>query len=237
MRRRITILLLLFAACSLLAQDRDSLLRRINAIKLDAGHYLYGLCTLQGDQARQTSRTEALEQLRLAVDAYLQAEQLTFLRSERAPWLDAAARFLSCDLMSDCTRTIAFIAKDRVREMDRALAAEYGNRSRQEAVDSLIRGLRTAGTLAAVFALVEGSTLRGSVTMGQTIDDRTQALADDGFLVYFDPVSDAVLEVMTPLDASFSRKNLATGAVSDPLHYRTAPIWIHIDGLQSYPLL
>ena len=237
MKRIITILMLLLATCMLHAQNRDSLLMRINEIKMAPNRYLYGICTVQGANAPQASRDEALAQLRYAVDGFLTAEGLSFLAEDRTPWLNEAVQYVSCDVLDDCTRTLAFVAKKRLHEKNDALADEYGSRTRQAAADSLIQSLRKAKTLDAVFALVEGASLREDVTMGQTIDDQSQTLADNGFLVYFEPSSRLVLEVMTPMDASFARKNLSTGEPANPLQYRTTPIWIHIDGLKMYHLL
>ena len=71
--RRLSCLLLLMMLLSwpMFSQDRDSLLRRINQIKLDTHRYLYGLCTLPGEPDPQLSLDEAEKELQLQVEAFL----------------------------------------------------------------------------------------------------------------------------------------------------------------------
>lgn len=228
--RRLSCLLLLMMLLSwpMFSQDRDSLLRRINQIKLDTHRYLYGLCTLPGEANPQLSLDEAEKELQLQVEAFLGT------RKEIPSELTAS---VSCLLRPNTYRSIVYIEKVRLQEWEELQSRRLGSNARKEAVDILVSGILNAGTVNDVLDLIASSSLLDEIRTGQRIDNQSQQYANDGLLVFFDPRSKKVLEVMTPLDENYARKNAKTGAPANPMKYKNAPLWVYVEGLKnSLPL-
>lgn len=234
MTRRITTLitLLLSLSTSLLAQERDSLLRAINQIKRETATYLYGQSTLPDEPNPAVSLAEARKELKVQTDAFLDSEEFPFLR-EKKEVPDELIKSVTVLLRPDCYRALAYIDKQDLKDLEETLAQKLGSDTRKEAVDEFVKSVLAAQTINEVLDLIASSSLAHEIFAGQKIDDNSQPYANEGILVFFEPRSKKIVEVMTPLDASFSRKNVKTGEPSTPLRYKNAPLWVYIDGLKS----
>lgn len=226
------ILALLTAAAPLFSQDRDSLLRRINQIKLDTEHYLYGLATVPGDDDVNTSVEQAGKELKVQLDAYINEGDFPFLKEKKAVPQEVMET-VSCLVRPHTYRSIVFVNKTRLQEAEKALADELGSDSRKEDLESLVQGILSAQTLNEVLDLVASHPLAAEIRAGQKIDNETQEYANDGLLVYFDKKTKKILEVMTPMDASYVRRNAKTGQPTQPMKYKNAPLWVYVEGLKN----
>ena len=238
--KRLSCLILLLAAFSLpaLSQARDSLLRHINRIKLDTDRYLYGLATVPGEPAPEPSLAQARGELDIQVENYLGGkEEFVFLK-EKKVIPEQLFESVSCLIRPDTYRTIVYVEKARLLDVELSLAAQLGSDSRKEALQDLVSGILGAATIEDVLNLVASSILVDEIRTSQIIDDSTQELVNNALLVYFDTKTKKVLEVMTPAsDGSFARKNAVTGAPANPLRYKNAPLWVYVDGLKTANVL
>lgn len=231
MRRLITLMALLLSA-ALCAQERDSLLRAINQIKRDTGTYLYGQSTLPDEPNPEVSLREARKELKVQTDAFLESDEFPFLK-EKKEIPEELIQSVTVLLRPDCYRTLAYIDKSRLKELEQALAEKLGSDTRKEALDQFIGSILAAGTIGEVLDLIAASPLAPEIRTGQKIDDESQPYANEGLLLFFEPRSRKIVQVMTPLDAAFNRKDVRTGQTDTPLKYRNAPLWVYIDGLKS----
>lgn len=234
MTRRITTLvtLLLCLGTSLYSQERDSLLRAINQIKRETATYLYGQSTLPDEPNPAVSLEEARKELKVQMDAFLESDEFPFLR-EKKEVPGELIKSVSVLLRPDCYRTLAYIDKQALKDLEAALAQKLGSDTRKEAVDQFVGSILAAATIGEVLDLIAASPLASEIHTGQKIDDSTQPYANEGLLVFFEPRSRKIVQVMTPLDAAFCRKDVKTGETDTPLKYKNAPLWVYIDGLKS----
>lgn len=237
MRPVILILCLFLSAPMLLSQESAITQQRINEIKMSPGKYLYGLCTMPGEPAPEKSRQEALLELRDKIDGYImekgQSGDFIFLTSSKTIPEDRI-NVVSYLRRQDCWRTMAFIEKAEIEQIESDLAREYNNVQRRAAVDSLVLSILAASTINDVSVAVAKSSLSENVIIGSTFDDGNQSYVNEAFLIYFEPKTGKVLEVMAPVGPDMKRKNARTGEKADPLRYRTIPLWVYIDGLKIY---
>lgn len=236
MKRLFSVLLAIALSLPLMAQDRDSLLRHINQIKKDTDRYLYGLSTVPGDPNPESSRQEAQKELKIQVDAFLDTDQFVFLR-EKKEIPEHVVESITVLVRPNTYRSLVYVEKARLQEVEKSLADALGNDTRREALKELVDGILLARTLNDVLNLIAASPLSSEIRAGQKIDNETQQLANDGLLVYFDAKSKKVLEVMTPMDASYMRKNAKTGAPANPMRYKNAPLWVYVEGLKTSNVL
>lgn len=219
-----------------MSQDRDSLLRRINQIKKDTDRYLYGLATLPGDPNPESSREQAAKELKVQVDQYLDSDQFVFLK-EKKEYPAEIVESVSCLLRPDTYRSIVFVEKARLLEAENKLAEQLGSDTRKEELATFVNGILAANKVDEILNLIATSPLAAEIKAGQKIDNNTQQYVNDGILVYFDPKSKKVLEIMTPMDESYARKNARTGAPAYPMRYKNAPLWVYIEGLKTSNVL
>lgn len=222
----------LLLSASLYSQERDSLLRAINQIKRDPGTYLYGQSTLPSQPDPEVSLQEARKELKAQTDAFLESDEFPFLR-EKKEIPGELIQTISVLLRPDCYRALAYIEKQKLQELETALAQKLGSDSRKEALDQFIGSILAATTIGEVLDLIAASPLAPEIRTGQKIDDESQPYANEGLLLFFEPRSRKIVQIMTPLDAAFTRKDVKTGQTDTPLKYRNAPLWVYIDGLKS----
>jgi len=236
--KRVTCLLLVLMAlsCPLLAQDRDSLLRRINQIKLDTDRYLYGLSTMPGEAKPEKSIEAAAKELKVQLEAFLNTDAFVFLKEKKEIPADYVET-VSCLLRPNTYRSIVFVEKARLLELEQSLGVQLTSDTRIDQLSSLINGILEAGKIDEVLDLIVASPLVEEIRASQKIDDESQPYANDAILVYFDPKTKKVVEVMTPLDENLVRKNARTGQEAEPIRYRNAPLWVYIEGLKNSNVL
>lgn len=230
------IALLVTLSCPLFSQDRDSLLRRINQIKLDTDHYLYGLSTLPGEPKPEKSIEAAAKELKVQLEAFLDTDAFVFLKEKKEIPADFVET-VSCLLRPNTYRSIVFVEKARLLELEQSLGVQLTSDTRIDQLSSLISGILEAGKIEEVLDLIAASPLVEEIRASQRIDDESQPYANDAILVYFDPKTKKVVEVMTPLDEAYVRKNAKTGLPADPIQYRNAPLWVYIEGLKTSNVL
>lgn len=234
--KKLSLLILLLASVTLSAQDRDSLLRHINQIKRDTDRYLYGLATVPGNADPEASREAAAKELSIQVEAYLNTDDFVFLKEKKTCPPELVEQ-ISCLLRPETYRTILYVEKSRLVEAEAALAAQLGSDTRKEDLSALVKGILEAQTLHEVLDLIAASPLAPEIRTGQKIDNETQQYVNDGILVYFHPKNKKILEVMTPMDEKYTRKNAKTGAPAQPMRYKDAPLWIYVEGLKNNNVL
>ena len=229
-------LLLLLVSLPLLSQDKDALLKQINQIKKDTDRYLYGLSTLPGEPNPEASREEAKKELMIQVEAFLDGEEFVYLKEKKTVPEDLIEH-ISCLMRPDTYRSIVYVEKARLLELEQSLAQELGSDTRKEALQGLVNAILSAGTVNEVLDVIAASPLSAEIRASQKIDNDTQQFANDGILVYFDPRSKKVQEVMTPMDENYMRRNAKTGEPANPIRYKNAPLWVYVEGLKTSNVL
>lgn len=229
-------LLLLLVSLPLLSQDKDALLKQINQIKKDTDRYLYGLSTLPGEPNPETSREEAKKELMIQVEAFLDGEEFVYLK-EKKTVPDDLIEHISCLMRPDTYRSIVYVEKARLLELEQSMAQELGSDTRKEALQGLVNAILAAGTVNEVLDAIAASPLSAEIRASQKIDNDTQQFANDGILVYFEPRSKKVQEVMTPMDENYMRRNAKTGEPANPIRYKNAPLWVYVEGLKTSNVL
>jgi len=232
MKKLSVLLILLSFSWPLLSQDRDSLLKQINQIKKDTETYLYGLSTVPDEPDSQISLDQARAELDVQIKNFLNEGEFPYLK-EKQEVPGELIQSVSCLLRPDCYRSLVYVKKSALQELENALAEQLGSDTRKEALEKLVQDILAAQTINEVLDRIAASSLAGEVRAAQKIDNQTQQYANDGLLVYFDPKTKKVQEVMTPMDASFTRKNAKTGAPAQPVRYKNAPLWIYVEGLKN----
>ena len=236
--KKLTCIFLLSVALAgpLFSQDRDSLLRRINEIKKDTDRYLYGLSTVPGDPNPEASREQAAAELKVQVEQYLDSDRFVYLR-EKKDYPAHIVESVTCLVRPNTYRTIVYLEKARLQEVEKSLSDELDNEVRRGQVDQFVNAVLAAQKINDVLDLIAASPLSAEIKAGQKIDNETQQFANDGLLVFFDPKSKKILEVMTPMDQNYVRRNAVTGEPANPIKYKNAPLWVYVEGLKNSDVL
>ena len=215
MRYRFVILFLL--ACNLLAnaQDRDNILAKMNAVKLDPG-CVYGYCAFSN---ANFSRTEALADLASRVEAYMKSKGFKHVHT-LADCPEGTVRTLVYTKGSDYFRTVAYVDKAALERLESELSKEYEVQGYQRAISALKERLARVTTYGDLEALLADSGAGASVRRGALTFDTPQDDVDRGFLVYYDKKTGKITAVMTPRNGDGVRFDVKTGA---PGHPRKAP--------------
>ena len=228
MKRGLLLAFCLWWTCACFSQERDSLLSRINMIKMDTEKYLYGLCTLSDnsdpDASRQVARKDLFDQLNI----FLTPPAFRYLSPDNIP--EETVSYIICPLYPDCFRTIAYIPIPQLAEMESNFEKQMQDNGRTEAVNHFLTVLPEARTIGDIERLLADDVLDRVISAGKQVDEKAQNLLERSYLVYYNPKTGAVLEIMTPPTPGEGRKNLRTHAPADPLYYKTTPIWICLNG-------
>lgn len=228
MRRLTFIGLLLLSTIFAGAQTNEELLERMNAIKLDTEHFLYGICTYQGEDCGFVSLDEALKDLSDKASAFCKENGFRHTK-DLSQLPENAIGKISVTLYADCVRSFVYVPKSALFELERKQDAVFEDAKRKESVSLMLGKLSEAGTLIDLFELFDA--FPDIIQYGESFTDETQAKVDNGFLVYFDYHTGKILEIMTPIDADNIRHDIKTGAPADPLKYSSSPIWVYVEGL------
>lgn len=228
MRRLAFIGLLLLSTFFAGAQTNEELLERMNAIKLDTEHFLYGICTYQGENCGPVSLDEALKDLSDKVSAYCKENGFRYAQGIDQLPKDVIEK-LSVTLYDDCVRSFVYIPKSALAEWENSQDSVFEDAERRGRITQMLEKLSEVGTLIELFNLFDA--FPDVIQYGESFTDETQAKVDNGFLVYFDYHSGKILEIMTPIDAENIRHDIKTGAPADPLKYSSSPIWVYVEGL------
>ena len=231
--RSCPLLLLFFLSCLSLAQDRNTLLEQINNIKKNTDCYLYGLSTVPGEPDSNVSHLEAYKELLIQVENYLEDKGFIYLKQKKEIPDDVLSS-ITCLLRPDCYRTIVYLEKEKLRELEQAISDQMNDHTRAEALKNLLDAILLAQNINEVLDIIASSPLGAEIKAGQSIGDDTQQYANDGLLVYFEPKSKRILEIMTPMDDNNSRLDLKSGTPAQPLKYKYSPLWIYIEGLKNH---
>ena len=227
MKRWWIICCLLFAGVITSAQTRDALLERINQIKLDTEHYLYGLCTLTDQSDQAVSEKEALASLSTQVSAYCLERHFSYIHAlEDIP--GEAIAYISCALYENCVRSIAYLPKETLDQAESTRAAVLENAERISRIKHFVESLKEAQRMEDIHELLQEKGPAIFAISGTGFDNRSQEYATNSFLVYYN--DSAIVEIMTPVNEKMVRYNLITGVPANPLKYRTMPLWIYIEG-------
>ena len=228
MRQKLLYLTLFLAIGSVMtAQERDSLLSMINAVKMAPERYLYGLCTLQDSSDPNLSLQEARSDLADKVNEYLTTAGFKHLRHLKDLPAEKV-KSISCEVYPSCFRSIAYIEKRTLTEAELSIAEDLGRKEIRESITGLLAALPGAKTIEEVRKQLSSKSMEKAIEYGETFGNEILELIPECYLVYYDWFSGKVIEIMTPSDESGQRLNLSTGSPADPMSYTTTPIWIHI---------
>ena len=231
MRQKLLYLTLFLAIGAVLtAQERDSLLSRINAVKIATDRYLYGLSTLQDCSDPNMSLLEARSDLADKVNEYLTTAGFKYLHHLKDLPADKVMS-ISCEVYPSCFRSIAYIEKRTLTEAELSISEDLGRKEVRESITGLLAALPEAKTIEEIRKQLSSKSLEKAIEYGETFGNEILELIPDCYLVYYNSSSGKVIEIMTPSDESGQRSNLSTGSPADPMSYTTTPIWIHIKRL------
>ena len=234
--KKLFTLALLLVSLPMLSQDKDALLRQINQIKKDTDRYLYGLSTVPAEPNPEVSREQARKELMIQVEAFLDSDDFVYLK-EKKTIPDELVESIVCMMRPDTYRSIVYVEKTRLLDLEQSLAQELGSDTRKEDLKALVDGILSAVTINQVLDLISASPLSAEIRAAQKIDADTQQFANDGILVFFDARNKKILEVMTPMDDNYRRKNAKTGEPAQPMRYKNAPLWVYVEGLKNSNVL
>ncbi len=227
--KRCCIIFLLMACSYASAQSRDALLERINQIKLDTERYLYGICTLTQESTQSVSEKEALEELSGYLADYCTEQQFSFIhRIEDIP--DSLISFISCQVYENSIRSVAYLSKHALKEIEDSRAALFENEKRAERIRHFVEELKECRQIEQVQHLLQLTSAEVSARYGTFLDDSSQEYVARSFLVYYNPDTGVVWDIMTPGHSGVNRRSLYDDGPADPLQYKTAPLWIYIIG-------
>ena len=199
---------------------------RINQIKLDTEHYLYG--SGMGDN-QVWSEKDALLGLSGQVADYCRERQFSYIHLlEDIP--QDSVRYITFSKSANVYRGIAFLSKQILEEAEALQRQLLESRERESKLQAFVEGMRGLSNIQELRLLLEEQGPILLAIYGDTFDDESQKYVDGSFLVYFDKRSGAIIEIMTPVHDGEGRRNLLTGAPSDPLLYRVSPMWVYFEG-------
>ena len=212
MRYRFTILLAwLSAICLLSAQERDSILARMNAVKLDPG-YIYGYCALPD---ADSSRAEALADLAPRVAAFLKEKECQHLHAI-GDCPEGTVRFLVYAKGSNYFRTLAYVDKAMLESMEREISNEFEAQGFRMAIDKLKEGLAAIRNYKELGPMIASSPAASFVLRSLLTFDTPQDYVDRSYLLYYDRKTGQVNSLMTPRNAEGIRFDVRTGLPGNP---------------------
>ena len=215
MRFRFVLLFLLICSLPASAQGRDTVLARMNAVKLYPG-CIYGYCALSN---AEDSRTEALADLADRVEAFLKEKGFQHLQDlSHCP--EGMVQTLVYTKGTDYYRTLVYVDKAALEQLERDLSRKDEAQGHRRAVSTLKERLARVTMYSELEALLADKELASSVLRGPLTFDTPQDYVDRGYLVYYDHKTSRILRVMTPRDDNGVRYDVKTGA---PGHPRMAP--------------
>lgn len=205
-------------------QSQDSLLARMAAIKLDPD-YLYGSCTMPD---LEESVVEATLDLNDRLAHYLKENGFVYIRGASA-CPPEVIQLITMRKDPNHYRTIAYISKSHLRELEQIEAAAFDHVSRN-AILEFFRQLPEIETLSDIQELLPTSRTKAHIMSGPVTIETPQEYVDGGFLVYYEHSSDRIIEIMSPRDSLGVRTNIRSGSLTDPMKYRMVPAyWIFVD--------
>ena len=224
--KRWCFIFLLFAGVLSSAQTREELMARINQIKLDTEHYLYGSGTGE-DQV--WSEKDALLGLSGQVADYCRERQFSYIDLlEDIP--QDSVRYITFSKASNIYRGIAYLSKQILEDAETLQRQLLGSRERELKLKAFVEAMGSLSNTQELRLLLEEQGPSLLAIYGDTFDDESQKYVDGSFLFYFDKQSGAIIEIMTPVYDGKGRRNLLTGDPSDPLLYRVSPMWVYFEG-------
>lgn len=224
MKYYFSILALMLSAMLSSAQDNDSTLARMNEVKLSPD-YIYGICAMPDEES---SRKEALADLGQRVESFLLEKGTSFVRSlEQCP--EEAVKWLTIQKGERYVRSLAYIEKKMLVDLERDLAYAYENKGIREAIAKFKQQLVDARSVYELITLIaafredagENGVKYGSLTSPQ----------DNSYLVYYEKVTGRILLIRTPMNEDHIRMDARLGTPSLPR--KGSPdesiLWVYID--------
>lgn len=224
MRYYFSILALLLSAMLSSAQDNDSTLARMNEVKLSPD-YIYGSCAMPDEES---ARKEALADMGQRVETFLLENGTSFVRSlEQCP--EEAIKWLTVRKGARYVRSLAYVEKKALLDLERDLAYAYENKGVREAIATFKQQLVDARSVNELMSLIaafreeagENGVKYGSLTSPQ----------DDSYLVYYEKVTGRILLIRTPMNEDHIRMDARLGTPSLPR--KGSPdesiLWVYID--------
>lgn len=224
MRYLVPILALLLSAMLSSAQERDSTLERMNAVKLSP-EYIYGSCAMPDEES---ARKEALADLGRRVEAFLQENGTSFVRSlEQCP--EEAIKWLTVRKGERYVRSLAYVEKKALLDLERDLAYAYENKGVREAIATFKQQLVDVRSVDELMSLIDAFREEAGenvVRYGILTSPR-----DDSYLVYYEKETGKILLIRTPMNDERVRMDARLGTPSLPR--RGSPyesiVWVYID--------
>ena len=226
MRRAVAISLFLLVFHEAFSAPRDTVLMRMNAVKLDPG-CIYGVCTMDN---RAASSEEALKALSSEVEDYLSASGTLFVRSIS----DIPAEKICIIEWNKGNRiwwTMAYVRKHDLDLLEEVKAREFDSIGKEQ-VERIIESVSQAREIMAIEGILKASSDK-LLRFGDLGFDTPQCDVDNAFLVYYERETGDVVEIMTPQDSTGIRRNLLSGEITDTMKHIHLPImWIIFDGMK-----
>lgn len=212
----------MMSGCFAAGQERDSLLARMNDVKLSVGAYLYGVCT-SPDVTK--SETGAVEQLFSRVEAFVKESGFTHIVGLQDVKKEDVFR-IDCEVQPGIYRVMFYLEKRLLAELEQVRVSSAISVDRKTR-DALLRQMSAFTRVDQIDSLIAAPDIKQQVQMIKYEGINTpQEYVDQGYLVYYDSESGKILELMTPRDNNGNRKSLRTGELVNPLRFRMVPLLI-----------
>ena len=224
MKRFLLYVVFMVLACGgTAAQNQDSVLAQMNAVKLDPDSiYGYGV---MGDEVAACD--EAFQELSMQVDAYISEQQFSFLRAlDQCP--SGTVHYLTCSKGTNYFRAIAYVSREALKAFEERCAEEYQIQGIGQAVEQLKDQIARAMTMDELEEALFNSSAAALITHGNVSHATEDKFIRDGFIVYYDAKTRRIVEVRTPCDENGIRKDARSGYPCEKTAPAT-PYLIYID--------
>lgn len=218
--------LALLLSCGLVsAQERDSVLLQMNAVKLNPDLiYGYGI-----SNNVDSARCEALLDLSPRVTAYLESQQSRFL-----PTLDQCpvetVRYLDLRIDTVYARSIAYVSKQELRDFEVLSAEEFDHQGLGEAIILLKDQMIRSTTIEELEQILGSTPATSLVKYGPVSFSTKDQYIVGGYIVYFDRKTGRIVEFRTPIGADGQRRDVRSGYPCEKtVPNGTTPYWIYIE--------
>ena len=225
MKRVLYLSLMLLVCCALRAQDRDSVLARMNEIKLNP-EYIYGYGVMSEVDA---SRSEALLDLTPRVADFAGERQFRFIHGiEQCP--DDAIHYITFTKNGSYYRTIAYVGKQELLAFERECTEEYDEQGLGDAIVALKDQMVRAMTMDELEEILFHSAAAPLLKYGELEFSTDNTLIAGGYMVYYDPKTRRIVEIRTPIGTDGTRRDARSGYHCDrSIPQGSTPYWIFIE--------
>ena len=213
MRSSLIVIFLLTGISYVAAQDRDSILLRMNEVKNNPDYLCYS-CSMDD---RDSSSMEAIAGLEKVMNDFLQGSGYRFLRSaDHCP--EEVIKLLVLKKSETYYRTLAYVSKSALARIESELSDDFENKGTKITIQKLKRQLSEVSTLEEWKVLTTADGVASIVQSG-LVDPTVHIALRKAYILFVDKRG-RLLEIRSPQGSDGIRLNVKT---NEPCVPRTSP--------------